>query len=164
MSTKIIYKCPIDNKDILILDTDTLDAIIGKCDHVFGYAVSPFYLVKFDYLTSYFHFIKEDDVCPKQFRVKSWSIKGLTYGICVLFKYVTRDKKELKKILEKLLYYSEDQAIYFILGDSTRREIIDKIKDMIKDMFVGYKADSEFCTPKIITIVGVLNKVTIYFL
>nr|CAG28261.1 hypothetical protein [Sulfolobus islandicus rod-shaped virus 1] len=152
MVAKGFYMCPIDNKDILVLDLEGKGIKIGKCDHVFGYIIPPSFPER------------EDEICPKQFRVKVWTTAGWKYGVCAPHKYVVRDVKKLKKMLNELLRYHEDQTIYFILGDSTRREIIDKIKDMIKDMFVGYKADSEFCTPKIITIVGVLNKVTIYFL
>lgn len=148
--------CPIDYKDILTLDLETRSVKIGKCNHVFGYIIPPL------------HSVKEDDICPKQYRIKSWYIGKAIYGVCVSFengsKYVIRDIKNLKKVLEELLDYREDQVIYFILGNFTREKIIDMIKDMIKDMFVGYKADNEFCTPKTITIIGVLNKVTIYLL
>ncbi|CAG38840.1 hypothetical protein [Sulfolobus islandicus rudivirus 1 variant XX] len=156
MVIEVFYMCPIDYKDILTLDLDKGGIAIRECDHVFGYIIPPSFPER------------EDKICPKQYRIRTWTANEWKYGVCVQSnvssKHVVRNIKKLKKTLKELLNYREDQIIYFILDGSTRREIIDKIKDMIKDMFVGYKADSEFCTPKIITIVGVLNKVTIYFL
>ncbi|AAL27753.1 hypothetical protein SIFV0044 [Sulfolobus islandicus filamentous virus] len=156
MVAKVFYMCPIDYKDILTLDLETRSVGIRKCDHVFGYIIPPS------------HSVREDEICPKQYRIRSWHIGKAIYGVCISFengvKYVVRDIKKLKEILEELLNYPKDQIIYFILGEFEREKIIDMIKDMIKDMFVGYKANNEFCTPKTITIIGVLNKVTIYFL
>ncbi|AOS58395.1 conserved lipothrix- and rudiviral protein [Sulfolobus islandicus filamentous virus 2] len=154
MVGRIIYTCPIDDKHILTLERDTREAKRGRCEHLFGYMISPIYSVK------------EDEVCPKEFRIKSWHVGGLIYGVCVSFRYVTRDKKELKKALEKLLNYPEDQIIYFILGDFSAYDIVDFVKSIVKDMFAHYKVGREeddiVFNPKMITVTGVLNKVTIY--